>query len=103
MATKTTKKRLTQTEIVNHFANKFELRKAVAKELFGELSTLASKEVKKSGEFILPGIGKIVLAHRKAREGRNPQTGETIRIPAKTVLRMRIAKQLKDSVVPPKK
>jgi DNA-binding protein HU-beta len=94
---------MSQSEVINHFAEKFELKRADAKEFFNELATLAGKEVKKNGEFVLPGFGKIVLAKRKAREGRNPATGETIKIPAKTTLKFRIGKAMKDSVVPAKK
>ncbi|MBC7911575.1 MAG: HU family DNA-binding protein, partial [Pyrinomonadaceae bacterium] len=73
-----------------------------AKELFEELGNLASSEVQESGEFVLPGFGKLVLSERKAREGRNPATGETIKIPAKTTLKFRLGKTMKDSVVPKK-
>lgn len=97
------KKRMTQNEVVNHFATKFELKRADAKEIFNELSALATKEVKKNGEFTLPGFGKLVLAKRKARVGRNPATGEAIKIPAKTTLKFRLGKAIKDSVVPSKK
>ncbi|MDX6711605.1 MAG: DNA-binding protein HU-beta [Blastocatellia bacterium] len=104
MATsKSVGKRMSQTEVVNHFAEKFGLKRAQSKEIFTELAALAGKEVKKNGEFVLPGFGKIVLAKRKAREGRNPATGETIKIPAKTTLKFRIGKGLKDSVLPAKK
>ena len=104
MATsKSNGKRMSQTEIVNYFADKFGLKRAQAKEIFTELAALAGKEVKKNGEFVLPGFGKIVLAKRKAREGRNPATGETIKIPAKTTLKFRIGKGMKDSVLPAKK
>ena len=96
-------KRMSQSEVINHFAEKFELKRADAKEFFNELAALAGKEVKKNGEFVLPGFGKMVLAKRKAREGRNPATGETIKIPAKTTLKFRIGKAMKDSVVPAKK
>ena len=102
MATKAGKKRMSQSEVVNHFAEKFGLKRSQVKELFEELATLASSEVKESGEFVLPGFGKLVLSERKAREGRNPQTGETIQIPAKTALKFRLSKGLKDSVVPKK-
>ncbi len=102
MATKAGKKRMSQSEVVNHIAEKFELKRAQVKELFEELGSLASSEVKSSGEFVLPGFGKLVLSERKAREGRNPQTGETIQIPAKTALKFRLSKGLKDSVVPKK-
>ena len=96
----TGKKRMTQSEVINHFAEKFGMKRAQAKELFDELGTLATNEVKNNGEFVLPGFGKLVLSERKAREGRNPATGETIQIPAKTTLKFRVGKGLKDSVVP---
>jgi DNA-binding protein HU-beta len=102
MATKEGKKRMSQSEVVNHFAEKFELKRTQVKEIFEELASLAANEVKDSGEFVLPGFGKVVLSERKAREGRNPQTGETIQIPAKTALKFRLSKGLKDSVVPKK-
>jgi DNA-binding protein HU-beta len=103
MATNKTSKRMSQSEIVAHVADKFGLKRAQAKEIFEELAALAGSEVKKNGEFVLPGFGKIVLAKRKARMGRNPATGETIKIAAKTTLKFRIGKAMKDSVVPSKK
>ena len=93
---------MTQSEVLNHFAEKFGMKRAQAKELFDELSNLAQSEVKTNGEFVLPGFGKLVLSERKAREGRNPATGETIQIPAKTTLKFRVGKGMKDSVVPKK-
>ena len=57
-------------------------------------------ELKRSGEFVLPGMVKLVVQTRKARMGRNPATGQSIQIPEKTVVKARIAKQLKDSVLP---
>lgn len=93
---------MSQSEVINHFAEKFDLKRSQVKELFEELSDLASSEVKSNGEFVLPGLGKMVLSERKAREGRNPQTGETIQIPAKTTLKFRLGKGIKDSVVPKK-
>ncbi|HJR08527.1 MAG TPA: HU family DNA-binding protein [Pyrinomonadaceae bacterium] len=102
MATKEGKKRMTQSEILNHFAEKSGLKRAQVKEFFDQLAELASNEVKENGEFALPGFGKLVLSERKAREGRNPQTGETIQIPAKTTLKFRLGKSIKDTVVPKK-
>ena len=96
-------KRMTQAEVINHFAERFELKRPQAKEIFDELASLAAAEVKNSGEFNLPGFGKLVLAERAAREGRNPATGEAITIPAKTTLKFRLSKTLKESVVPPQK
>lgn len=103
MATKAAKKKMTQSEILNHFAEKFDMKRSQVKEIFEELANLAGTQVKKNGEFTLPGFGKLVLSQRKAREGRNPQTGETIQIPAKTTLKFRIGKGMKDSVIPAKK
>ena len=60
---------------------------------------LAYKEVKGSGEFAIPGVGKLVKVHRKARMGRNPATGESIQIPAKTVVKFRVAKAAKEAVL----
>ena len=92
------KKKLTQTEIVNDLAEKTGLKKTQAKEFFTALATMAASEVKKSGEFTLPGFGKLVKATRKAREGRNPATGETIKIAAKTTVKFRVGKAMKDSI-----
>ncbi|MCA1818073.1 MAG: HU family DNA-binding protein [Acidobacteria bacterium] len=102
MATKAGKKRMSQSEVYNHFAEKTGMKRAQVKEFFEELANLASSEVKNNGEFVLPGFGKMVLSERKAREGRNPQTGETIQIPAKTTLKFRLGKSMKDTVVPKK-
>ena len=102
MATKAGKKRMTQSEVFNHFAEKTGLKRSQVKEFFDELANLASSEVTGNGEFGLPGFGKLVLSERKAREGRNPQTGETIQIPAKTTLKFRLGKSIKDTVVPKK-
>ena len=96
-------KRMSQTEVMNHFAEKLGIKRSQAKEIFTELADLATTQVKRNGEFVLPGFGKLVLAKRKAREGRNPQTGETIQIPAKTTVKFRIGKAMKDTVVPSKK
>ena len=67
------------------------------------MAALAVSETKKTGSFTLPGIGKLVLVKRKARMGRNPAKGEAIKIPAKTVVRMRVAKAAKESIVPSKR
>ncbi len=97
------KKPLTKSQIVNHFAEKFELSKNTVSSIVDEMAILATSETKKAGAFTLPGVGKLVLVKRKARVGRNPATGEAINIPAKTVVKMRIAKACKDAIVPPKK
>lgn len=64
-----------------------------------KLMELAYKQVKGAGEFVLPGFGKLVKVHRASRQGRNPATGETITIPAKTVVKFRVAKQAKDALL----
>ncbi len=94
----TATKRMTQTDIINHLADKSGMKKADAKEFFNALAALATSEVKKNGEFTLPGFGKLVKATRKAREGRNPATGDTIKIPAKTTVKFRLGKAMKDSI-----
>lgn len=91
-------KRMTQTDIINHLAEKSGVKKADAKEFFTALAALATSEVKKNGEFTLPGFGKLVKATRKAREGRNPATGATIQIPAKTTVKFRLGKAMKDAI-----
>ncbi len=97
------KKPITKAQIVAHFAKKFDLSKKVANEIIDEMASLAISETKRAGSFTFPGIGKLVLSKRKARVGRNPATGEPINIPAKTVVKMRIAKACRDAIVPPKK
>lgn len=96
------KKVMTKSQLVNHVAEVGEIKKTTAKAILDNLVETAGKEVKKNGQFVIPGLGKLVLAKRKARMGRNPQTGEAIKIPAKTVLKFRIAKAMKDSVLPKK-
>jgi DNA-binding protein HU-beta len=97
------KKPMTKAQIVSHFAGKFEVSKKTASAIIDEVAALAVVETKKAGSFTLPGIGKLVLVKRKARMGRNPGTGEVIKIAAKTVVRMRIAKAAKEAIVPGKK
>ena len=93
------KKPMTKSQIVSHFAEKFELSKKTASGIIEEVAALVVSETKKTGSFTLPGIGKLVLVRRKARIGRNPQTGKAIKIPAKTVVKMRVAKAVKEAVV----
>ncbi len=96
-------KLLTKSQVVAHLAEKAGIQKKVAAGVLEELVLLATKETKGSGQFVIPGLGKAVKANRKARIGRNPQTGEALKIPAKTVVKFRLAKAFKDTVVPPKK
>src|SRR5262245_31749082 len=93
-------KRLSKTKIVSHIAEKLSLPKKQVARFLEELHKLAVKEAKGgAGNFVIPGIGRVVKAHRKARMGRNPQTGEAIKIKAKTVVRLRPAKALKDAIL----
>src|SRR5438552_2395588 len=96
---KSGKRRMTQSDVINHFAERTGMKRAQVKQLFEEIANLAISEVKGKGEFVLPGFGKLVRSERKAREGRNPATGETIQISAKTTLKFRIGKGLKDAVL----
>ncbi|MBI3988766.1 MAG: HU family DNA-binding protein [candidate division NC10 bacterium] len=94
-------KMMTKAQIVSHLAPKTGVTKATTSSFLEELAKLAAKETKNG--FTIPGIGKVVLVQRKARMGRNPRTGEPIKIPAKKVVRFRIAKAFKDSVFGGKK
>ncbi|MFA6456045.1 MAG: HU family DNA-binding protein [Bacteroidota bacterium] len=90
-------KAMSKSQIASHFADKFGMKKKVVTEFFEELSTLAYKEA--VNQFTIPGIGKLVLVDRKARMGRNPATGETIQIPAKKVVKFKVAKAAKDAIL----
>ncbi len=90
-------KAMTKTQLVGRLADKAKITKATAGTVLEELASLAAKEAKNG--FTVPGIGKVVLVNRKARMGRNPQTGQPIKIPAKRVVRIRIAKALKDAIL----
>jgi len=95
--------RMTQTQLVRALAEKCEVNNKVAKGMLEHLANTAIGEVKKNGMFVLPGIGRLVRVDRKARMGRNPATGEAIKIAAKKVVKFRVAKSAKDAIVPPKK
>ncbi len=94
---------LTKTALVRQMAEKLELTSKQTVAFFDLLADTAVKETKKNGVFVIPGLGRLVKAERKARTGRNPQTGEAIKIKAKTVVKFRIAKAAKDAIAPPKK
>ncbi len=94
---------MTQTQLVRSLAESTGTNNKAARAFLDALTSTAVKEVKRCGQFVVPGIGKLVRVDRKARKGRNPATGETINIPAKKVVRFRVAKAAKDSIVPPKK
>jgi DNA-binding protein HU-beta len=90
-------KTMTKSQIADHLAGKAGITKKTAVQLLDDLASLAYKEAKNT--FVVPGVGKLVLANRKARMGRNPQTGEAIKIPAKRVVKFRVAKAAKDAIL----
>ena len=93
-------KPMSKSKIVSHLADKVGTPRKTVATFFDELFKLAVKECKGgAGKFVIPNIGRAVKAHRKARMGRNPQTGEQIKIKAKTVVRLRAAKAFKDAVL----
>ncbi|MCP4644220.1 MAG: HU family DNA-binding protein [bacterium] len=95
------KKAMTKAQIVAKLADQTGLTKKDIANVLAEMTDLAYKEAKVG--FTIPGLGKLVVVARKARMGRNPATGEQIKIPAKKVLKFRIAKAAKDAISPAKK
>jgi DNA-binding protein HU-beta len=92
-------KKMSKTQLATELAEATGTNRKTAQQFIQSLSDIAYREAKRNGEFTIPGIGKLVKQQRKAREGRNPATGETIKIPAKTVIKFRVAKAAKDSVL----
>ena len=90
-------KTMTKSQIADHVAQKAGLTKKAAVQFLEDFAALAYREAK--NVFVVPGIGKLVLANRKARMGRNPQTGEAIKIPAKRVVKFRVSKAAKDAIL----
>jgi DNA-binding protein HU-beta len=93
---------LTKTQLTRQLAEKLGTNTKTAAAFLEHLADTAVKETKKNGVFVIPGLGRLVKAHRKARLGRNPQTGEPIQIKAKTVVKFRVAKAAKDAIAPKK-
>src|SRR5436309_14726434 len=89
---------MTQTHLVRDMAENLMTNNKSAATFLDTLAETAIKETKKSGIFVIPGLGRLVKANRKARMGRNPQTGEPIKIAAKTVVKFRVAKAAKDAI-----
>ena len=90
---------MTKSQVLNTLADKTGLSKKDVTALVDAMTELAYKEVKSNGEFTVPGLGKLVKKHRNARQGRNPATGATIQIPAKTVVKFRVSKAAKDAIL----
>ena len=93
---------MTQTQIIRELSEGAQVPTKVVKQILTSFAEMAVRETKKKGMFVMPGIGRLVRQERKARTGRNPATGEAIKIPAKKVVKFRIAKSVKDAIVPPK-
>ena len=91
--------KMTKSQMMQALAEKTGLAKKDVVSFMDTLTDMAYSQVKSSGEFTIPGVGKLVKVHRKARQGRNPATGETIQIPAKTVVKFRVAKACKEAIL----
>ena len=91
--------KMTKSQLLDIMSGETGMTKKDIGGFFDKLAELAYKEVKKNGEFVMPGMGKLVKIKRAARAGRNPATGETIQIPAKTVIKFKVAKAAKDAVL----
>ena len=98
----TAAKKMTKAELVRFVAEKLEWTSKQSAAIFDLLAATALQETKKNGEFTIPGLGKLVKAQRAARIGRNPQTGESLKIKAKTTVKFRVAKAAKDAIAPVK-
>ncbi len=90
-------KGMTKSQIADHIAKQADIKKKLAVQILEDIAALAYKEARNA--FIIPGLGKLVLVQRKARMGRNPATGEAIKIPAKKVVKFRVAKAAKDAIL----
>ena len=92
-------KAMTKSQLYRQLAENVDLPRKTVVAFMDELTNVAMKETKNNGVFTLPGFGKLRKVNRKARMGRNPQTGEAIKIPAKTVVRFRVSKACKEAAV----
>src|SRR5579884_2081213 len=94
--------RMTQSQMIRELAESNGVPTKQARQFITTFAEMAVRETKKNGMFVIPGIGRLVRVERKARMGRNPATGQEIKIPAKKVVKFRVAKAVKDAIVPPK-
>lgn len=92
-------KPLTKSQLSSSLAERAGITKATARTVIDAIASITCEEVRAKGEFTIPGIGKLVISNRSARMGRNPATGEVISIPARKVLKFRVAKACKDAVL----
>ncbi len=100
--TKAPVQKMTKTALIRYMAEQMEARPKQIAAFFDLLIEIATTQTRKNGEFTVPGLGKLVKAKRAARMGRNPATGEAIKIKAKTTVKFRLTKSAKDAVVPPR-
>jgi len=91
--------KMTKSQMIQSLVDSTDLSRKEVVAVIGAMTALAYKEVKSNGEFTIPGVGKLVKKHRNARQGRNPATGATINIPAKTVVKFRVAKAAKEAIL----
>ncbi len=91
-------RRMNKSELYAHFAERLGIKRAEAGAFFEELQQLTGQELLRCGEFVLPGVAKLVVQQREKRMGHNPATGARVEVPARQVVKARIAKQLKDVV-----
>mgnify|MGYP001338065176 CR=1 FL=1 len=91
--------KMTKSQLMKELSAKTDIQKKDVVALMEQLVKIAYTQVKKNGEFVLPGFGKLVKLDRKARMGRNPATGESIKIPAKKVVKFRVAKVAKEAIL----
>jgi DNA-binding protein HU-beta len=91
--------KMTKSQLMKELSAKTDLQKKDVVAFMEQLVKIAYTQVKKNGEFVLPGFGKLVKLDRKARMGRNPATGESIKIPAKKVVKFRVAQVAKDAIL----
>jgi DNA-binding protein HU-beta len=91
--------KMTKSQLLDKLATACDMSKKDVAKMLDILAETAYREVKSAGEFSLPGFGKLVKKHRDARQGRNPATGQTIQIPAKTVVKFKVAKAAKESIL----
>ena len=91
--------KMTKSQLMKELSAKTSISKKDVVAFMEQLVKIAYTQVKKNGEFVLPGFGKLVKLDRKARMGRNPATGESIKIPAKKVVKFRVAKVAKEAVL----
>jgi len=94
---------MTKTQLVHTMAEKLTVTNKQAAAFLENLAEVAVAQAKKNGIFVLPGLGRLKKVQRKARMGRNPQTGQPIKIAAKTTAKFYVAKSMKDAIAPPKK